>query len=436
MRKITMALALVLMVFLVVMIGQKSKERSSKDRLEAKQASRVIKTNTTETKPASASVPQPVPPLPSWFEETPPPPPQTLTDKQMMALKSAPEKTWTSEELGFSPTLLKMSEEELDKSLVEFLKKKGLLNEDGSINKKASEKLFMADLPAPKQTFTSEEAGFAPIKKPTSKKAKIPSPSAKPKVSPPPSLLPGFILKQESNEEVLARGARDREETKKTWLKEHPGSMPWDGTQWQVDDYLGRMKRESNRIADELKAELAREQRDMKWKQDMQLEEMRLERNRLLREMENERFNRMLVEEFLIYRPRYWREPYTGETLPRLPLLPRIATGSSDVTPTVGYEDKRGRYLGQLGGNGFNPAFARNLFTINAPKLYDSQGRYRGKLSSNPYDPDSISNPYGRYGSRFSPDSINNPYGAGSRFSLDSPKNPFGVGWSIYVDDK
>lgn len=63
--------------------------------------------------------------------------------------------------------------------------------------------------------------------------------------------------------------------------------------------------------------------------------------------------------------------------------------------------------------------------------LFDSQGNYRGKLSANPYDPDSVSNPYGRYGSQFSPDSIHNPFGAGSRFAPDGPKNPHGKGWKI-----
>ena len=66
------------------------------------------------------------------------------------------------------------------------------------------------------------------------------------------------------------------------------------------------------------------------------------------------------------------------------------------------------------------------------PSLYDSSGNYRGKLSSNPYDPDSVSNPYGRYGSEYSPDSINNPYGAGSPYRSDSPSNPYGQGLEIY----
>ena len=67
--------------------------------------------------------------------------------------------------------------------------------------------------------------------------------------------------------------------------------------------------------------------------------------------------------------------------------------------------------------------------------MYDSQGNYRGRLSKNPYDPESTSNPYGRYGSKYSQDSVNNPYGAGSPYKKDSPNNPYGEGWDIYSDD-
>ena len=73
-------------------------------------------------------------------------------------------------------------------------------------------------------------------------------------------------------------------------------------------------------------------------------------------------------------------------------------------------------------------------YATNAPRLFDSQGNYRGRLSSNAYDPDSISNPFGRYGSQFSADSINNPFGAGNQFRQDSPTNQFGSGWSIIGD--
>lgn len=61
------------------------------------------------------------------------------------------------------------------------------------------------------------------------------------------------------------------------------------------------------------------------------------------------------------------------------------------------------------------------------PHLEDRQnGKYLGNLSANPYDSNSVSNPYGRYGSQYSEDSINNPYGQyGSRYSNDSANNPY-----------
>lgn len=63
------------------------------------------------------------------------------------------------------------------------------------------------------------------------------------------------------------------------------------------------------------------------------------------------------------------------------------------------------------------------------PQIYAPNGQYLGNLNSNQYDPNSVSNPYGRYGSQFSPDSINNPYGQyGSRFSPNSVNNPYAIG--------
>jgi hypothetical protein len=47
----------------------------------------------------------------------------------------------------------------------------------------------------------------------------------------------------------------------------------------------------------------------------------------------------------------------------------------------------------------------------NSVRLYSSQGGYLGNLNDNRYDSNSVSNPYGQYGSRYSQDSINNPYG-------------------------
>jgi hypothetical protein len=61
-----------------------------------------------------------------------------------------------------------------------------------------------------------------------------------------------------------------------------------------------------------------------------------------------------------------------------------------------------------------------------SPPVYGADGRYLGNLSANPYDPNSISNPFGRYGSPYSPDSVNNPYFLyGSPFSPYSARNPF-----------
>lgn len=81
-------------------------------------------------------------------------------------------------------------------------------------------------------------------------------------------------------------------------------------------------------------------------------------------------------------------------------------------------------------GSGNYPKM-RGLKTL---KLYDSDGNFRGNLNDNPYDPDSVANPYGRYGSRYSVDSINNPYGAGNKFKKDSPFNEFGTGLEIRDD--
>jgi hypothetical protein len=66
-----------------------------------------------------------------------------------------------------------------------------------------------------------------------------------------------------------------------------------------------------------------------------------------------------------------------------------------------------------------------NLLFADSRYLKDRKtGKYLGNLSSNRFDPNSVSNPYGHYGSKYSPDSINNPYGQyGSKYSNDSPNN-------------
>ncbi len=58
--------------------------------------------------------------------------------------------------------------------------------------------------------------------------------------------------------------------------------------------------------------------------------------------------------------------------------------------------------------------------------LLANDGQYLGKLSLNRYDTDSISNPYGDYGSRFSSTSIYSRFSNyGSRYSALSPYNPY-----------
>jgi hypothetical protein len=71
-----------------------------------------------------------------------------------------------------------------------------------------------------------------------------------------------------------------------------------------------------------------------------------------------------------------------------------------------------------------------------SPILVDRQtGKYLGTLSPNPYDQDSVSNPYGQYGSQYSKDSINNPHGEyGSPYSDKSINNPYATNPPIVID--
>lgn len=66
-------------------------------------------------------------------------------------------------------------------------------------------------------------------------------------------------------------------------------------------------------------------------------------------------------------------------------------------------------------------------------ELRDSSGNYRGQLNSNRNDPNSVSNPHGQYGSKYSPDSVNNPYSpSGSKYGAESPNNKYGTGLGVY----
>ncbi len=68
--------------------------------------------------------------------------------------------------------------------------------------------------------------------------------------------------------------------------------------------------------------------------------------------------------------------------------------------------------------------------SADSPYLVDQQtGKYLGNLNSNQFDPNSVSNPYGQFGSKYSPDSINNNLGTyGSPYSNSSVNNPYATG--------
>jgi hypothetical protein len=71
-------------------------------------------------------------------------------------------------------------------------------------------------------------------------------------------------------------------------------------------------------------------------------------------------------------------------------------------------------------------AFVPPASLANPPVLVAADGTFLGVASANPFDLDSISNPFGLYGSEYSATSINNPYSLyGSEFSTESTTNPF-----------
>jgi hypothetical protein len=127
----------------------------------------------------------------------------------------------------------------------------------------------------------------------------------------------------------------------------------------------------------------------------------------------------------------------SGDDLGRLSANPHQpnSTGGADVPAghppgSISVNNPSSRYWSPLSNQS-----ATNPYATEAPRLYDSNGNYRGRLSANRYDPDSTSNPFGRYGSRFSPDSINNHYGAGNQYDVESPGNPYGKGLRIVPGD-
>jgi hypothetical protein len=115
----------------------------------------------------------------------------------------------------------------------------------------------------------------------------------------------------------------------------------------------------------------------------------------------------------------------------------KIAPGTSVAEKMQGL-DRLGITLSQRGLREMSttstksaPATIAPYPTFGPPQLRssDGQGKSLGNLNSNPYDPNSVSNPYGQYGSPYSPNSVNNPYGQyGSPYSPSSARNPFSFG--------
>ena len=88
-------------------------------------------------------------------------------------------------------------------------------------------------------------------------------------------------------------------------------------------------------------------------------------------------------------------------------------------------------------GSVYSSSSVANPYATAAPKIIAADGTYLGKLSANPYDPQSVSNPYGKYGSPYSPTSINNPYSKyGSAYSTMSPNNPFATKAPVLCGEK
>jgi hypothetical protein len=113
------------------------------------------------------------------------------------------------------------------------------------------------------------------------------------------------------------------------------------------------------------------------------------------------------------------------------------STQTFPVYALPGYPPSRPSPVGQATPS--STAISRPTYSTfspsGPPQLVGADGRYLGVLSSNQFDPNSVSNPFGRYGSEFSPDSINDPFGKyGSQFSPYSATNPFATKPPVIVN--
>lgn len=108
---------------------------------------------------------------------------------------------------------------------------------------------------------------------------------------------------------------------------------------------------------------------------------------------------------------------------------------SSNVYDPESLSNPYGRYGSEYGdtlknryspyGSPYSPTSPANPYAIDTPRIYAADGTYLGKLSSNKYDPESISNPYGKYGNPYG-NNLMNPYSKyGSKYSPESWTNPY-----------
>jgi len=115
------------------------------------------------------------------------------------------------------------------------------------------------------------------------------------------------------------------------------------------------------------------------------------------------------------YNPRVYVTP--SYAVPTAPKPAYLTTNRYLGSPVSKYDQRVSAY---------SPIGAANAYTTNGGRLYGQDGQYLGRVNSNRYDPESISNPYGRYGSPYSSTSVNNPYSRyGSPYSSLSAKNPY-----------
>jgi len=75
-----------------------------------------------------------------------------------------------------------------------------------------------------------------------------------------------------------------------------------------------------------------------------------------------------------------------------------------------------------------------NALNAQTPYIVARDGTYLGNLSANRFDPNSVSNPWGQFGSPYSPTSINNKFSPwGSPYSPVSVNNPFTTSAPVIV---